>query len=388
MKIDLEESLKRYHGREHSYIKHFFLARYLEAASFKTLQERSRTFNYVDAFAGPWKVNDFDELSDASFDRALHMLEDVRTHLANRGKKGLRIRLFLCERRAEAVAQLRRYAKRNSNIDIRTFAGEFEDNLNQISEKCGTAFTFTFIDPTGWNIRSKPIFEFLRNLKGEFLLNFMSEHVNRHAEYPKIAGSIGRFLADPSWEVEFDRLPRDWSNERRILDLLKRRIKESEAATYIPDFPILKRQEERIKMRLVFGTHSPKGLEVFRDVQEKVEREQTKTRKKLQEEKKGQIGLFSSKMDAEIWQDVAGVGSSGFRQNAKEAITALLFREGSMRFEDIWPHVIEEIPLRQLHVKNLILEMRPRGIVEFELPPGKRTLQPETQISLVEDRGS
>ena len=124
-----------------------------------------------------------------------------------------------------------------------------------------------------------------RKLRGEFLLNFMSEHVNRHAEYPKIARSIGRFLADPSWESDFYGLPGDWSNERRILELLKRRLKQTRAATYVPDFPILKPQEERIKMRLVLGTHSPKGREGFRDVQEKVEHEQTETRRRLQEEK-------------------------------------------------------------------------------------------------------
>ena len=32
----------------------------------------------------------------------------------------------------------------------------------------------------------------------------MAEHVDRHAEYPMISDSIGRFLADPDWESEFD----------------------------------------------------------------------------------------------------------------------------------------------------------------------------------------
>lgn len=45
--------IERYRGREQSYIKHLFLNKYLEAAAFKLLQSRSRTFNFVDAFAGP-----------------------------------------------------------------------------------------------------------------------------------------------------------------------------------------------------------------------------------------------------------------------------------------------------------------------------------------------
>ncbi len=385
MKKEMEENLNRYQGREHSYIKHFFLTRYLETAGFKTLQGRSRIFNFVDAFAGPWQVKDTDELSDASFDQALRRLESVRVYLGRRGMCGLKIRLFLCEKRTEAVLELNRYAKRNSQVEIRIFPGRFENNLRSISAECGDAFTFTFIDPTGWNIRSEPILEFLRILRGEFLLNFMSDHVNRHAEYPKIARSIGRFLAEPEWENDFHNLSSNWSNERRILELLKRRIKETGAATYVPDFPILKPQEERTKMRLVLGTHSLKGLEVFRDVQEKVEQEQIKTRRKIQEEKEKQIRLFPGTMDVEIQQDLAGVGSSRFRQEAEDAVTCLLSREESLRYGDIWPHVIERISMRQIHVKGLIRDMRDRGIVEYELPQRKRTLQPETRVSLVRD---
>ena len=40
-------------------------------------------------------------------------------------------------------------------------------------------------------------------------------------------------------------------------------------------------KKERVKMRLILGTHSPKGLEVFRDVQEKVEKQEMEMRHNL-----------------------------------------------------------------------------------------------------------
>ena len=74
-----------YKGREQSYIKHCFLTQYLELAAFKTFQGSSPTFNFVDAFAGPWSVADDSDYSDASFDQALNTLEGVRVSLARKG---------------------------------------------------------------------------------------------------------------------------------------------------------------------------------------------------------------------------------------------------------------------------------------------------------------
>ena len=83
---------EHYKGREQSYIKHCFLTQYLEMAAFKTFQGSSPTFNFVDAFAGPWNVADDSDYSDASFDQALNTLEGVRISLARKGLSGLKVR--------------------------------------------------------------------------------------------------------------------------------------------------------------------------------------------------------------------------------------------------------------------------------------------------------
>lgn len=371
--------IEQYEGREQSFIKHKFLTQYLQAAAYKTLQGRSPTFNFVDAFAGPWQVSD-ENYSDASFDQALRTLEDVRVDLGRRGVGGLKIRFCFCERRAEAVAQLREYAERNSSFEIHVFEGSFEDNLDGISKACHDGFTFTFIDPTGWNIRSEPVFEFLKAMKGEFLINFMSEHVNRHAGWDQVAASFGRFLADPDWKAEFDALPHDLSNEERVLFLLKGKIKRVGAATFLPDMPILKPRQERIKMRLLLGTHSPKGVEVFRDVHGRVELTEFETRSAISDSGSGQMGLFTQAEDSALMQAAYGIGSEDVRRQARKTVLDLL-SNGPTSFQSVATKVMEELPMRLTHTKDLLNTMKSEGAVHFNLEGRAKKPQSNTVIS-------
>ncbi len=372
--------LERYLGREQSFIKHKFLTQYLQAAAYKTLQGRSPTFNFVDAFAGPWSVSD-ENYSDASFDQALRTLEAVRADLAGRGVGGLKIRFCFCERRPEAVARLREYAAENKRFEIYVFQGAFEDNLGGIASACRTGFTFTFIDPTGWNIRSEPVFKFLKSMNGEFLINFMSEHVNRHAGWEQVAESFGRFLADPDWKVEFDTLPENLSNEERVLFLLKRKIRDVGAAKFLPHMPILKPRQERIKMRLLLGTHSAKGVEVFRDVHAKVELSEFETRNSISDTNSDQLGLFSASENSEMMQGAHGIGSTGVRRQARETVIQLL-SSGPAPFRHIGTRVMEEWPMRLTHTKDLLNAMKTEGAVDFKLVGRAKKPQPDTRIVL------
>ncbi len=195
-------------------------------AAYKILQARSNTFNFVDAFAGPWNTADGSSHSDTSFDQAVKTLQGVRNQLeSSRGMK-LRIRFCFCEKRKAAFEELSRYAQANNDLEIRVFRGKFEENLNDIAAACADGFTFTFIDPTGWKIDSRPILKFLRDRNGEFMLNFMAEHVNRHAGFDSVQASFGQFLASNEWRQDFHRLPDELNNEQKVLCLLRRKIRE------------------------------------------------------------------------------------------------------------------------------------------------------------------
>lgn len=61
------------------------------------------------------------------------------------------------------------------------------------------------------------------------------------------------------------------SKETKILRLLKAKMKQAGVTTYLTDMAIQKQRGDRIKMRLILGTHNGFGMEFLRTVQEKVE---------------------------------------------------------------------------------------------------------------------
>ena len=372
----------QYLGKEQSYIKHCFLTRYLKIAAYKILQGRSRIFNYVDAFAGPWRTADKDDYSDASFHQAVQTLESVRADLGIRGLEGLRVRSFFCEKRPDAARVLQGYAKRHRRLNIHVFQGSYEDHLQQIEEDCSDGFTFTFIDPTGWNIDSGAILSHLARLKGEYLLNFMAEDINRYAEYSAVTASFGRFLADPDWQSDYERLPSDWTNEERIMFLLQRRMKETEAATYLPAITIKRPRMNRIKMRLMLGTHSTFGVDVFRDVQASVEKEEMAIRTSLRQERAERPRLFTDVYLAEVQQELRGVGCPPCQTTASRVMTQALGECKDMSFRDLAVRTLEAVPIRKTQIKKLLGELKVQRVVDFDLPERKRVPQEDTRIRL------
>lgn len=377
----MSPKIEDYQGREQSFIKHLFLNKYLEAAAYKLFQGRSPVFNFVDAFAGPWRVSDTNKYSDASFAQAIETLETVRRTLHAMGRPGLKVRFRFCERNPTSAAKLVEFAAQKTEFDIEVFPGSFEDNLDNVRGKCRDGFTFTFIDPTGWNIESNKVFDFLRQLNGEFLFNFMAEEVNRHSGWDGVAASVGRFLADPSWKAAFEQLP-DASNEEKILHLLKAKMKEAKVATYLPEMAIRKPRKDRIKMRLILGTHSGHGVEVFRHVQEKVEKEAVRTRHTIQTVESGQGQLFSEDQIIAFETERDGVGCPANMGWAAELMLKAVTAQPGIAFATAASGVMEQVPVRTTHLNQIAADNRKAGLLNFDLPGKKRTPSPETKLWL------
>lgn len=371
--------IENYQGREQSFVKHLFLNKYLEAAAYKLFQGRSRTFNFVDAFAGPWRLEDTAEYSDASFAQAIETLETVRRKLIEIGKPNLRIRFRFCERNPEAAAELQQFAEQKTEFDIEVFSGSFEDNFSRVRNACSDGFTFTFIDPTGWNIESSKVFEFLRRLNGEFLFNFMAEEVNRHGGWDGVAESVGRFLADPAWREAFEKLP-DGPNETKILHLLKAKMKEAKVATYLTDMAIQKPREDRVKMRLILGTHNGYGVEVFRNVQEKVEKEAIRTRHAIRTKESGQAQLFPEDQIIAFETKRDGVGCLKHLDRANELLLRNVAQQPGIRYGTLASELMEQVPVRKPHLNKLAADRRKDGQLMFDLLDGKRTPTQATRL--------
>lgn len=375
--------IENYHLREQSYIKHLFLVKYLESAAYKLFLGRSPIFNYVDAFSGPWRNSDAEAMSDTSFGLAIASLEKVRSILVNMGFTGLKVRFRFCEKNPEAFAKLQAFAAGKSDFDIKVFPGAFENNLDAIKSSCidiRDSFTFTFVDPTGWDVDSGPIFSFLKDLRGEVLFNFMAEHVNRHAGWDGVAQSVGRFLADPNWRPAFEAIS-GGSNEERILRLLKANMRRAGAATYLPDIVIKKPRENRIKMRLILGTHNGHGVDVFRKVQQDVETDALRTRNAIQTAESGQFSLFSDEQIVDFEAQRAGVGCPANLEAATQALLHAVYARPGTVYNKLAFEIMEQVPVRLTHMNKIAMAQRKCGRVQFDLPHNKRTPQPETRMS-------
>lgn len=377
----MNQHMDLYAGREQTFIKHAFLRRYLETLAVKVLSGGWDTFNYVDGFAGPWKIRDEQGCSDASFGVAVQLLETVRTFVEQRrpGHR-LKLRFCLCEKDSQAVVRLREYAQRNTDFEIYVFEGAFEDNLDQIARHIPDGFTFTFIDPTNWVVRIKDVCRFLKGRTGEFLFNFMTEEVSRHSVNPVVAHQFGDFVGDPDWQETAKELPDGLSGELKVLHLLKDAFRSMGVALYLPDFSILKPLVNREKMRLMLGTNRPEGVKLFRDVHDKIEREEFKARREAKATQTSQDHLFSDDDFALHEQGQRGVGCRRYHGKSEKLILQVLSSKGAVKFSRLALEVMERFPMRETHVKDLCNSMKARGLLEFELKPRAKKPNEHTLI--------
>ena len=183
------KAAEHYRGREQTYLKHFFLERYLERVAYN-VGSFAPDFVYVDAFAGPWRTDDPD-FEDTSPIIAANTLRAVRQGLQRSGKSTVRIRCAFIESDQRAYARLRKLTERVSDIEVLALYSTFEDAIPRLLEFVSDSFSLTFVDPTGWTgYRLDLIAPLLRRRLGEVIVNFMYDHMNRFdASFDHVFGS-------------------------------------------------------------------------------------------------------------------------------------------------------------------------------------------------------
>jgi three-Cys-motif partner protein len=122
------KSPEYYKGREQTYLKHFFLERYLERVTYN-IGSFANEFVYVDGFSGPWKSED-EALDDTSFMIAIKKLREVREGLAKVGRTP-KIRCMFIEREAGPYRALEAAVRSITDIQIETLNGEFEHSIRR-----------------------------------------------------------------------------------------------------------------------------------------------------------------------------------------------------------------------------------------------------------------
>lgn len=181
---------KDYKGREQAYVKHFVLEAYLQLLAFKLGHFRqSVSIRYVDGFSGPWQEQST-TFEDTSPYIALKQLSRAHNDLKAQGIE-TNIACMFVEKNLGAVAKLRQLCQGFSDVGVQVLHGEFERKIPEVvrfARGGHEAFSFVFIDPTGWTgYGMKEITPVLRMKPGEVLINFMTKDIRRFVDDPDSA---------------------------------------------------------------------------------------------------------------------------------------------------------------------------------------------------------
>lgn len=353
-----------YREREQTYLKHFFLERYLETVAFH-IAYTHREFVYVDCFSGPWKSAD-EDLADTSIRIALDKLNYVRDALAAR-RRHAAIRAIFIEKDPAAFSALQRAVRQNRrSITATTLPGAFEENIPAILREVGQTFAFFFIDPKGWtgfamdNIR--PI---LRHQPGEVMVNFMYDFINRFVNYPNPANeaSLDRFFGATGWRDIRNATDRETAS----LDCYKEQLRTTGSYTYVTSTRILKPLHDRAYFHLVYGTRNPRGILKFREVEKQAVREQDMVREAARREHREQR-TGQAELPFEPTADLSENKQTERAQRLREAQSRLftLLQQRAMPYETLQPLILEIPLVWNTDLNAILMKARKDGQVEID----------------------
>lgn len=268
------KSVENYRGREQTYLKHFFLERYLERVAYN-IGSFAREFVYVDGFSGPWQSQD-EALQDTSFMIAISKLRTVQSGLSKVGRTP-KVRCLFIEKDSDAFRALESAIQRVTDIECKPLPGEFEELIPQIGNFIGRAFSLVFIDPAGWTGFGLKRVEPLLRHRGEVIVNFMFDHINRFLENPSpdLSPSFDELFGGPGWESAVQATSR---REESIIELYCSRMRTIGGFSHVTSTRILNPTKDRTYFYLVYGTRHPKGVIEFRKVEEEALSEQERIR--------------------------------------------------------------------------------------------------------------
>jgi three-Cys-motif partner protein len=268
-----------YRGREQTYLKHFFLERYLERVAFNILSFKNE-FVYIDGFSGPWKSAD-EKHEDTSFSIAINQLRKVREAYKQKSGRSIRIRCLFNDSNPAAYDQLKRATEAVEDMEITTLCRDFEDLVPDIVKYAANSFTLTFIDPTGWTGFSLEKIQPLLRLRGEILINFMFDYVNRFLQDPRpeTAETFNPTFGGENWLAEVDeRMADGATREEAVLQVYCSRVRRFGGYEHVASTRILKPMADRSYFHLVYATRHWKGLLEFREVEKRFVDEQERVR--------------------------------------------------------------------------------------------------------------
>ncbi|GLS81995.1 hypothetical protein GCM10007893_28630 [Paracoccus marinus] len=111
-----------------------------------------------------------------------------------------------------------------------------------------------------------------------------------------------------------------------------------------------------------------------------VEKEAIRTRQNIKITESGQPSLFSEGQIIEFEAQRDGVGCAANMGWATETLLGLVRSQPGIAFESAAPLIMEQVPVRETHVKDIAVTQHKAGFLHFDLPPGKRKPQASTNL--------
>jgi len=284
------------HGREHAYIKHYLLAKYLSRWGYK-IGSKWDPLVFIDGFAGPWGSND-EEFNDASFGIAIRALGEAIDGLSkiNRNVRGVCV---FVEKEPQPFAKLAEFARTHSTETVRAVAlqGRFVDTIPAIDKYLAqigsTPFKLVFLDQKGW--AAAPINQlktFVGSRSCELLFNVMTSFLTRFVDRDGMEQSYHSFFGRSGVVGRIRRLPKGTGErEEAAVDEYCQSLREICHFKYVSQAVILDAAKERIRYYFVFATNSLHGIQVFKDAEAQAAEAQDELRHETRLKKQAQFGL-------------------------------------------------------------------------------------------------
>lgn len=377
----------QYRGREQTFVKHFFLDRYLERVAYVTLAGSGRwsEFAYVDAFSGPWRSGD-ENFEDTSVSIALTKLEAIRQGLKKIGRD-VNFRALFVEKDPTAFQDLQRLVARFPNSGTRTILGEFEDHVGEAHRFISNAFSLTFVDPTGWRVVDLNVLRPLLRLRGEVIINFMYNDINRHLDNPQpgVRASFDPIFGGSSWRSEIEqRIASGEDREAAIIGVFCDRLRAAGSFEFVTSTRVMQPLAERTYFYLVYVTRHWKGVEEFRSVEEKALEVQEKVRfdAKLDahEQRSGIRDLFYGESPTRRAPDFHGRRERSL-DAARKRLRKLLEKKREFEASEAFGCILEQPLVFRADARKLVVEAREAGLLTLDLRPSERKPKPETVVT-------
>lgn len=370
----MRPDLANYAGREQAYVKHHFLADYVERLVFK-VASAYKDVVYIDGFSGPWK-DQGQSFEDTSFGIALEALRKAKAEWRRIRGIDVTMTALLVERDAEAYRRLQEVMPLYTDIEIKTFPSEFVPLIGELIRAIPPrAFTFVLMDPKGWKIDMNGVAPLIRRPNTEVVLNFMFDFINRFAtmEQPAIQAGLDALLPGTDWRQRMAELDADPSergaNPRK--DILVSTISDVIARLgrypHVMETPVLYPTKDRTFYSLIYATRSDVGIEVFRECQHDALKAQDLVRDQLKSSKRARetmmddmfAGMPTGNEFAARWiaeQEVA----------ARKALLDII-PEGPafVRYGNVWPAVLAKHGVRSRRLARMAAELRASGTLKF-----------------------